>query len=344
MAKTSLSLTSRNLNWMYKPFLLAPAGKDYLWGGNYLKNNYNKTLPLSPLAETWECSTHPDGPSVVAQGEFAGMALDVLLKEHPEFLGSHPRQTIPDREGLPVLVKLIDARENLSVQVHPTDAYAALHENHSLGKTEMWYILDAKPGARLVYGFTNDMSEKTVRDSLQKKQLEKYLQYIPVYKDDVFFIPPGTVHAIGEGIVLAEIQESSNLTYRLYDYDRLDKAGTPRLLHIEKALDVLNKKSSVQPRQPIRVLRYHPGCAEEFLGRCKYFQVERLLINTGKDQAADVSTTTLSFRILLCTEGQGSLHASTDEISFQKGDCLFIPACSVPCKLTGKAQLLRIQC
>lgn len=344
MAKTFLSLTSRNLNWMYKPFLLAPAGKDYLWGGNHLKTDYHKTLPLSPLAETWECSTHPDGPSLVAQGEFAGISLDTLLKAHPEYLGSHPRQTIPDKEGLPVLVKLIDAREKLSVQVHPDDDYAALYENNSLGKTEMWYVLDAKPGAGLIYGFTHDMSEKKIRECLEKKQLEKYLQHIPVYKNDVFFIEPGTVHAIGAGIVLAEIQESSNLTYRLYDYDRLDKTGQPRPLQIEKALAVLNKKSSAQPRQPIRVLRYHPGCAQELLGRCKYFQVERLLINTGVHQAVEVTTSALSFHILLCTEGTGVLTTPTDRLTFRKGDCLFIPACSVLCKLTGKAQLLQIQC
>lgn len=343
------------------PFLLSPAGKDYLWGGDRLNTDFHKDIPLTPLAETWECSTHPDGSSTVASGEHQGRSLRLVLAEHPEYLGSHPSGIInslrdkihaPHTETdtaqnasceLPVLVKLIDAAQDLSVQVHPNDAYAAAHENGSLGKTEMWYVLDAKPGAHLIYGFTQNMDEAALRRCLEQDCIEKYLQKIPVQKDDVFFVEAGTVHAIGAGILLVEIQENSNLTYRLYDYHRKDKNGLERPLHIEKALQVLNYQSSTSPRQPIRVLRYRPGFASELLCRCKYFQVERLLINTG-DSAPDCTTTPLSFQILLCVEGQGSLCFSSQTLPFAKGSCMFLPADSVPITLHGQAQLLRISC
>lgn len=341
------------------PFLLLPVGKDYLWGGDRLNTDFHKNIPLTPLAETWECSTHPDGSSTVASGEHQGRSLRLVLAEHPEYLGSHPRAVMnnlqpqtahTDNNGsqsasceLPVLVKLIDAAQDLSVQVHPDDAYAAAHESGSLGKTEMWYVLDAKPGAQLIYGFTQNMEKSTLRRSLEQNSIEKYLQKIPVQKDDVFFVEAGTVHAIGAGILLAEIQENSNLTYRLYDYHRRDKNGLERPLHIEKALQVLNCRSSASPRQPIRVLRYRPGFASELLCRCRYFQVERLLINTG-DSAPDCSTTPLSFQVLLCVEGEGHLNFSGQTLPFTKGSCMFLPADSVPITLHGRAQILRISC
>lgn len=343
------------MNWNNKPFLLSPAGKDYLWGGDRLKKDFHNKPDLSPLAETWECSVHPDGTSIAASGEHRGKMLDVILGEHPEYLGSHPHPPFP------VLIKFIDAREKLSIQVHPDDAYANEHENGALGKTEMWYVLDAVPGAELIYGFSRDMDPEKVRRSLQQGRIEKYLQHIPVRKNDIFFINPGTVHAIGAGVLLAEIQENSNLTYRLYDYDRTDKNGTKRPLHIEKALDVLHMQSSENPRQPMRVLRYRPGCAFELLGRCKYFQVERLLLNTSDnrrqefsasnavEQSVDCSTDALSFRVLLCLEGAGKLLTEIDSgsfeiLSFQKGDCIFLPADSPRLTVSGNAQLLRVSC
>ena len=275
-------MTSRNTNWKAKPFLLKPAGKDYLWGGSRLKDDFSKDIDLTPLAETWECSTHPDGISTVASGALKGQPLSEVLKAHPEYLGTHPsRNKIRDGE-LPILIKLIDARKDLSVQVHPDDEYARIHEHGSLGKTEMWYVLDAAKDAQLVYGFYRDMDREKLRKSLQEGTVEKYLQKVKIEKNDVFYIEAGTVHAIGAGALIAEVQENSNLTYRLYDYNRLDKAGKARELHIEKALEVADLKGSAEPRQPMRVLKYKRGYASEFLCRCRYFQVERVLINTEK--------------------------------------------------------------
>lgn len=351
MAEISVSTTNKNMNWKHKPFLLSPAGKDYLWGGEQLKTDYHKNLPLTPLAETWECSTHPDGPSTAASGEHKGLSLSRILTQHPEYLGSHPTaimkslsRNTPD--NLPILVKLIDAKEKLSIQVHPNDTYAREREGGQLGKTEMWYVLDAAPDAFLIYGFNRNTDKKTIQESIRQNTLENYLQKVPVKKDDVFLIEAGTVHAIGAGILLAEIQENSNLTYRLHDYNRTDKNGNPRPLHIKQALDVLNLQSSFCPRQPMRLLRYHPGCALELLCRCRYFQVERILLNTPSAQASfDCTTTSLSFHVLLCTDGNGRLLLENGEsISYKKGSCVFLPANSVDMKLTGQAQLLRISC
>lgn len=325
----------------YQPFLLKPSGKDYLWGGSRLNDDFAKEIDLYPLAETWECSTHPDGPSMVASGAFEGQSLSAVLQSHPEFLGTHPET---DGE-LPILIKFIDAKQDLSIQVHPTDAYAHAHENGQRGKTEMWYVLDAARDTKLVYGLHHSISKEQLRRSIANGTVEKYLQKVPVKKDDLFYIEAGTIHAIGAGALVAEIQESSNLTYRLYDYDRMDKNGRKRELHIDKALEVANLNASAEPKQPLRVLKYRRGCAAELLCRCKYFEVYRMMINTERCRGlvgyqADGS----SFRVLLCTDGCGSVYFGDQEsFGFFKGDCIFVPANSVKLRLHGKAQFLDVR-
>lgn len=335
-------MTNTSTNSKAKPFLLKPVGKDYLWGGSRLNDDFSKGIDLEPLAETWECSTHPDGPSTVAGGEFCGKLLSDVLKEHPEFLGTHPEA----KGELPILIKFIDAKRDLSVQVHPDDAYAFEKENGQKGKTEMWYVLDAAKDAQLIYGFTRDMNSDILRRSLQMGTIEKYLQKVPIHKDDVFFIEPGTVHAIGAGALIAEIQESSNLTYRMYDYNRTDKNGNLRELHIEKAMDVVNTKESPAPKQQLRVLKYVPGSATEFLCRCKYFQVERMLINTERCRSlVSFQTDSTSFQVLLCTNGCGVLlEESGEALHFFRGDCIFVPADSETIRLHGRAQFLKVKC
>ena len=324
------------------PFLLSPAPKDYLWGGTRLHDEYGKALACSPLAETWECSTHPDGQSLVASGDFAGIKLGELLSEQPDMLGTHPLLLTGGRAELPILIKLIDAKEKLSVQVHPDDDYARLHENDS-GKTELWYILHARKHAEIVYGFRRSMTVSQVRDTISRGTIESCLNHIPVHQNDLFFIPAGTVHEVGAGVLLAEIQQSSNLTYRLYDYDRRDRGGNLRPLHIDKALDVANLTAVSEPRQPMRLLRYQRGCASELLSRCRYFQVERLLLNTESFRGlTDFQTGPNSFHALLCTDGCGVLFGENFMLNFFKGDCIFVPADSIPLKMHGRAQLLNI--
>ena len=339
-------MTNRSMHWSTEegkrhPFLLRPVGKDYLWGGSRLNDDFAKGIDLSPLAETWECSTHPDGPSLVASGEFCGQRLDAVLKAHPEFLGTHPEV----RGELPILIKFIDARQNLSAQVHPTDDYAWSHENHRLGKTEMWYVLDAAKDARVVYGLRCGMDRQSLRRSIENGIVEKYLQTVPVHKDDLFYIEAGTIHAIGAGVLLAEIQENSNLTYRLYDYNRTGKDGKQRQLHIDKALDVANLRASAEPRQPLRVLKYRPGCASELLCRCKYFEVYRMLVNTERcRKLVGYQADSSSFRVLLCTDGCGCVdYGDNQSILFFKGDCIFVPADSVKLRIHGKATFLDVR-
>ena len=342
-------MTSKNLNWknrktVYKlrPFLLQSACKDALWGGQKLKEHFGKQADLDNIAESWECSTHPEGPSTVTTGEHKGMLLTEVLQKYPEYLGTHPRS----KGELPILVKFIDARQKLSVQVHPDDEYAKLYERGQLGKTEMWYVLEADKDAELIYGFYSDMDSVAVRQSLAQGTIEKYLQKLKVQQDDVFYIPAGTVHGIGAGNLIVEVQESSNLTYRLYDYDRVDKAGQKRELHLEKALAVADLKGKAAPRQPLRVLRYTPGSATEFLCRCKYFQVERLLLNTeGKSKLAELYTGSSSFQALLCLDGEGYiLTEDKEKLAYSKGNCIFIPANTGKLQLCGRSQFLKISC
>lgn len=333
-------MTNRNIRLINEPFLLKPAGKDYLWGGTRLNDDFAKGVNMEPLAETWECSTHPDGISTVASGRHKGKLLSAVLSDNPFYIGTHPKS---DGE-LPILVKLIDAKKNLSVQVHPDDEYAAVYEGGQLGKDELWYVLDASKDASLLYGFRNTVSKEKLKRSIAQGTVERYLLRIPVKKDDVFYIPAGTVHAIGEGVLVAEIQENSNLTYRLYDYNRVEKNGKRRKLHVEKALDVTNLKGNAEPRQPMRVLRYKPGCATELLCRCKHFEVQRMLLNTERcRELVEYQADSTSFKILLCIGGCGTiLYGDNEQFPYFKGDCIFFPAQSAA-RIHGRAEFLDVR-
>lgn len=335
MIKTNLLLKNNY------PFLLKPVGKDYLWGGNKLKKDFNKKLDVTPLAESWECSTHSDGLSYIATGIFKNQLLIDVLKKYPEFLGTH----VKTDGQLPILIKLIDARQDLSVQVHPDDKYAQKYENGQFGKTEMWYVLEANEGSQLIHGFNCDVNKNIIKQALKNNNIEKYLNKVPIKKDNLFFIEPGTVHAIGAGTVIAEIQENSNLTYRLYDYNRIDKNGNTRQLHTKKALEVLNYKSSIQIRQPIRVHKYKKGYSSELLCNCKYFRVCKEIIN-NKNMKSEFhfQTQSNSFHVLLCIEGDGVLIYENEKLEFFKGDCIFVPANSCNIKIIGKLEMLNINC
>lgn len=323
-----------------KPFMLRPATKDYLWGGSRLNDDFGFHININPFAEAWVCSTHPDGESSVTDGK----TLTEVFSAHPEYLGTHPLEVTGGKAELPILIKLIDAKKNLSVQVHPDDEYARINENGSWGKTEMWYVLAAKPGAGLIYGFNRDVDAVQVGNAINNGSIISLLNTVKVHKNDLFYIESGMVHAIGAGCLIAEIQQSSNLTYRLYDYDRVDKNGKKRELHVDKALDVAKLSSSATPRQPMRVLKYHNGCASELLTRCKYFQVERLLLNTEGRKLADFKTGENSFHALVCVDGCGVLFGEGFMLNFFKGDCIFVPAESIPLKLHGQAQILNVSC
>ena len=317
------------------PILLAPSGKDYLWGGNRLKTEYGKDIELTPLAETWECSVHPNGPCYAISGEYRGMSLAEIIQMHPEYVGHKNNQ-------IPVLIKFIDAAKDLSVQVHPSDEYAREHENGQNGKTEMWYVLEAKEGAKLVWGFEHKVTKEILEKDITDGTLQNDLHYVPVHKGDVFLIESGTVHAIGEGILLAEIQENSDLTYRLYDYNRKDKNGNFRELHFDKAVQVLNMNPIGDTSQKPRYVRYFYGCSRETLCRCKYFETEKIQVTKG----FSFSVMKNSFQVLLCTNGEGGLETdgSNRPLRFQKGSCIFLPAGLGRCHVIGECDLLKIRC
>lgn len=317
-----------------EPLFLNPSGKDYIWGGVRLKEEFNKHIDMEPLAETWECSVHPDGPCVVENGVHKGMNLADVLAHHPDYLGERAEKG----EELPILIKFIDAADKLSVQVHPDDDYAKIHEKQK-GKTEVWYVMDAKPGAHIVYGFAHDVTKEQIKKAVEKGDLDKYLKKIPAHKDDVFFIPSGIVHAVGKGMLIAEIQESSNVTYRFYDYDRKDRYGKKRELHIDKALEITNFKGINWVRQPQRIIHYYNGCARELLCRCRYFEVERIIVSSH----FDFGILKRSFQVTLCLEGEGVLSVDDKKYVIKKGQCIFYPAGDYRCHIDGKLIMLKVR-
>ncbi|MBQ4154328.1 MAG: class I mannose-6-phosphate isomerase [Clostridia bacterium] len=297
---------------------LKPALKDYLWGGTRLKTEFKMESDLSKVAEAWVLSTHKDGPSVVENGVFKGKTFNQAL----ELLG---KEALGEKGGafefFPILIKLIDAKDKLSVQVHPEDEYALKTEGE-YGKTEMWYIVDCEEGATLYFGFKEEISKEEFRRRIEDNTLTEVLNSVPVKKGDVFFIEAGTIHAIGSGILIAEIQQNSNTTYRVSDYGRLGADGKPRPLHIEKALEVTKlKKPSVQENLPSGVL----AC-------CKYFNVK--LHNVDGGLAVKVGKE--SFSSLLVLEGE----ITVEDVVLKKGECCFIPANSGEIKITGKANVI----
>ncbi len=314
-----------------RPFVLDPVCKDYLWGGSRLKDEWGRGTGLDVVAESWELSAHPAGDGTVADGPWAGRPLSELVREHPEIVSGRHRADAP----FPLLVKLIDARLPLSVQVHPDDAYAARVE-HGLGKTEMWLVLDHEPGAFLYMGFDRETTREEMERRIGDGTLTDTLRRVEVRKGDRFFIPAGTIHAIGRGILIAEVQQSSDLTYRVFDYGRTGPDGRPRPLHVAKALDV-TRLGPADPSAPgARPAAPVPGGRLERLADCPHFRAEGLDLAGRWERAADRDT----FHSLLCLEGTATLRAGTAVLSARKGTSLFVPADAGPFALEGTARFL----
>ena len=279
------------------PLKLTAVNKSILWGGTRLAEAYGKGE--GKIAEAWELAVHPEGICRIENGELAGMLLS-------EYLGSE--------ESFPLMIKLIDAADRLSIQVHPV-------------KTEMWYIVEAEEGASLVYGLKERFDELSFRRALEEGTVEELLNVVPVHKGDVFFIPQGLVHAIGKGILIAEIQENSNVTYRVYDYGRLQN-GKPRELHVEEAIRTVKDFTEAE----IEALRYAEGKdSDRTIAHCPLFRVERQVVS---------GTLSLSvgerFLSLVCLEGEGTVGGEP----IGKGDSYFLPAGLGEVLLTGNLELL----
>ncbi len=292
---------------------LQPVFKDYLWGGQKLRTEYGFESELSKLAEGWMLSCHKDGENVILNGEYAHKTITEVLKENSNFLGTNGNKF----EYFPILIKLIDAKDNLSIQVHPNNEYAMRVENE-YGKTECWYVLDCDDGAELIYGFNRKISNEEFKEGINNNTFLDTVNKVKVKKGDFFFIEAGTLHAIGKGILLAEIQQNSNTTYRVYDYGRVGADGKTRELHIDKALDVTKCEPPKFDTKPQGEIEKFDGYSKQLLTSCDLFTVEEVnVINTYTGNTDDTS-----FVSVLVTEGEGVI----DSISIKKGDSLFIPA------------------
>ena len=302
---------------MLYPLKFSPILKDKIWGGTKLKSLFNKAAETDKLGESWELSGYEGDESVVTNGFLAGNNLRELIEI---YMGELIGDTVFDEYGLsfPLLFKLIDANENLSIQVHPGDEVAAERHN-SYGKTEMWYVVDADKGAELIIGFNDDCSRETYLKAMSEDKVEDLLHKVPVTKGDVFFIPAGRVHAIGKGVVVAEIQQSSDVTYRIYDYKRKDDNGNERELHTEQALDVINFEASRQPKTI-----YSPLLNETTpLITCDYFTTNLLRFNKSLErQYAKLD----SFVAYMCLDGTFTIESEGEKTTVIKGDTVLIPA------------------
>lgn len=283
--------------------------KKIIWGGERLAREYGKGETGEKIAESWELTSRKDGVNTIIGGKYDGMLLS-------DYLASHKDAVCKDWDGerFPLLIKLIDAEADLSIQVHPDDEYAALHTT-DLGKTEMWYIVDAAPDARIIYGLKKKYTADEVRTAIANGTLEELMNYVPVKKGETYFIPSGMVHAICKGILIAEIQQNSNITYRVYDYNRRGADGKLRELHVDDALAVIDKIED-----PAAV-RAESDDVKNIIAKCGYFTVYHF-----ENKAFEMNATEDSFVHLLCLGGNAEISYNGGALSIAKGESVFVPA------------------
>ncbi|ALP91454.1 type I phosphomannose isomerase catalytic subunit [Clostridium butyricum] len=294
-----------------------------IWGGKDLEK-FRNNVPEGVIGESWDIACHKNGTGKVANGELKGKGFDEVIKEYGnKFLGN----SISIDEDFPLLIKLITAKDKLSVQVHPNDEYAKRVEN-DLGKTEAWYVVDAEEGASLIVG-TKDCDKETFKKAIEDGNLDKYLNKIPVKKGDFFYVQSGLVHAICEGILIAEIQQSSDTTYRVYDYNR------GREIHVEKALDVIDFSLKGENTQGITIK--NGGYDKTYLCLGEYFTIQKYEVNTSVKEASDEDR----FYLFTCVDGEGTIKYNGGEEKILMGDSIFIPASLGEYELCGKFTLLK---
>ncbi|GFN33369.1 mannose-6-phosphate isomerase, class I [Paenibacillus xylaniclasticus] len=310
---------------MNQPIFLLPVFQERIWGGTKLKALFGYNIPSETTGECWAISAHPNGQSIVKNGPYQGMPLGELWTSHPELFQS-------SSSVFPLLTKLLDASDDLSVQVHPDDEYAGKHENGELGKTECWYIVDAEPGASIIYGHEASTKEQFIR-LIQDGRWNDLLTSVPVKAGDFFYVPSGTIHALGKGIVVLETQQSSDTTYRVYDYDRKDKNGSLRELHLDKAIEVTTVPQAYVP------VSYSTHEAEglsivTFVSN-EFFTVEKWEV-AGAAQLPGSS----KYQLFSVLEGNGRLRIGGESFELRKGDHFITPAGFGPYELDGRLQLI----
>ncbi|MDO6820573.1 type I phosphomannose isomerase catalytic subunit [Zobellia sp. 1_MG-2023] len=313
------------------PLKFNPILKERLWGGTKLKDVLGKPIENDITGESWELSTVPGDISVVSNGDLAGASLQDLIEKDPEsVLG----KSVYERFGtdFPILIKFIDAKQDLSIQLHPNDELAKKRHN-SFGKTEMWYVMDADDDASLIVGFNKDVSKEEYAESMKNDTLLDLLNYEKVKEGDTFFINTGKIHAIGAGVLLAEIQQTSDVTYRVFDFNRRDKNGNLRELHTEQALDAIdyNKKDDFKVKYDNTKDKVNQ------MVDCPYFKTDFLDLNAGMTQ--DV-TNRDSFTIFMCVGGAATIANENGSVQIQKGETTLLPASSNTIKITTEGTKL----
>lgn len=313
------------------PLQFEPILKDRIWGGTKLKTYLNKPIASEITGESWEISTVENDVSIIANGVFKGKSLNELINDFPEqVLGTKVFEQFGKQ--FPLLFKYLDAREDLSIQVHPNDELAAKRHN-SFGKTEMWYVMQADDEARLIVGFKEKSSSEEYIQHLENKTLLSILDTKKVKKGDVFFLETGTVHAIGAGTVIAEIQQTSDITYRLYDFDRVDANGNTRELHVDLALEAINYDKVEAQKEYLKI----ENTSNEVVD-CSYFTTNFIPLNGN----LNVNKNQNSFTVYMCVDGDFELILNEEKYSYKKGDTVLIPASLTDFQLSGKGSLLEI--
>ena len=315
------------------PYLLRPVSKEIMWGGDLLKKEYGKTAPFDKIAESWELTVRGDDTCIIANGEYTGVSLGKFIAEHKSVLGTNCQKY----DRFPLLIKFIDAADRLSIQVHPDDEYSLANEGE-LGKTEMWYIMACEPGAKLVYGLKDGCTIDDFAKAVADGKTEEMLNSVDVHPGEVYFIPSGQVHAIGAGILIAEIQQNSNITYRVYDYNRRQADGSLRQLHTEKAIEVIKIRNTAEVDEIRYALKDTEDCTE-LLCSCEYFTSRKYV--TDSENVAVLHIDDKSFVSLLVLDSEdGELEMNGVVYPLHKGESYFIPAGVCEVKIDGRAECI----
>ena len=313
------------------PIKLKSVYKDYIWGGTKLKEFWNKNSCFKYIAESWELSCCDAGLSFIENGILKDKTLRDVLLLFPKWVGENFEST----KNFPLLIKLIDAKEKLSIQVHPSDELADKSKNQQ-GKTEAWYILDCEKDAFLYIGLKEALTENQIKEYVISGTLCEHLNKVFVKPGDIFFISSGTIHAIGSGIVIAEIQQNSNTTFRLFDYNRVDSNGNKRELHLEEALRVCDKTAFSLQNCDIKNLYQNEDTLIKSLVNSKFFKIFEYDIKS----TVSITPTKRSFQALLFIEGLAKIYFNGKKYEAKKGDCYFIPAGMGEYKVTGTSKFL----
>lgn len=295
---------------------LQPAIKDNMWGGTKLSREFGIFTDKDIQAEAWMLSCHPDGENIIEGGDYEGMTLSEVLESNPAWKGKNSEKF----DFFPVLIKLIDALDNLSLQVHPDDEYALKNENQ-YGKTECWYILDTEEDAEIIYGLSKDMTKEELVKSIEDNSILDNVNHIKVKPGELYYIPSGTIHAICKGILLAEVQQNSNVTYRIFDYNRLQN-GKPRELHKEKAAETVNLKAINSDGKSQGETQQCDGYKKTLLVDCELFKTWVLDV----DEKAEIEATKDSFVSLVALDGNGVVEHGDTCVTLYKGESVFLPA------------------